>query len=332
MSKIEVLLLSEREIAELLSIEEVMEVIENAFREKALGHVQMPTKVYLNFSKYNGDVRVMPAYLERLDIASVKIVNSHPENPKKFCMPTVSATVFLLDPRNGELLSIMGGTNITAIRTAATGGLAIKYLAKRNSKTITFIGTGVQARAQLLALLEVLPNIEEIRACDISPKAVESFTAEAKKRAPKSKIVAVENEAIAVKEADIVITTTPSKKPLIFESMISRGVHFNCIGADAPLKEELDPAILKKAKIVVDDWEQASHSGEINVPFSRGILSKNDVWAELGDIIIGTKLGRTSGEEITVFDSTGLAIQDAATVDLVYKKAKSRKIGCFMDI
>ena len=327
-----VLLLSEREIAELLSIKEVMKVVKNAFIEKALGYVQMPPKVYLSFSKYNGDVRAMPAYLERLNVASVKIVNSHPENPKKFCMPTVSATVLLLDPRNGALLSIMGGNNITAIRTAAAGGIAAKYLAKRNSKTASFIGTGVQARAQLLALLAVFPKLEEIRACDISTEAAESFAAYAESEASQSRIVVVENETATAKEADIIITTTPSKKPLILESMVSEGTHFNCIGADAPLKEELDPAILKKAKIVVDDWEQASHSGEINVPFSKGVLSKKDVWAELGDIIAGVKPGRVSNEEITVFDSTGLAIQDAATVELVYKKATSRKIGCFIDI
>jgi len=327
-----VLLLSEREVADLLSIEEAMEVVENAFKEKALGYVQMPPKVYLNFSKYNGDVRAMPAYLERLDVASVKIVNSHPENPKNFCMPTVSATVLLLDPRNGSLLSIMGGNKITAIRTAAAGGIAAKHLAKRGSKTASFIGTGVQARAQLLALLTVFPNLEEIRACDLSTEAAESFGLYAENKASKARIVVVKNEAAAVKEADIVITTTPSKKPLVFESMVSEGTHFNCIGADAPLKEELDPAILKKAKIVVDDWEQASHGGEINVPFSKGILSKEDIWAELGDIIAGTKIGRGSNEEITVFDSTGLAIQDAATIELAYKKAKSRKIGCFIDI
>ena len=332
MTEIEVLLLSEREIAELLSINEVMEVVENAFIEKATGYVQMPPKSYLNFSKYNGDVRAMPAYLERLDVASVKIVNSHPENPKKFSMPTVSATILLLDPKNGALLSIMGGNKITAIRTAAAGGIALKYLAKRDTKSASFIGTGVQARAQLLALLEVFPKLEEIKVCDILPKAAKSFASEAESKASQSKIVIVENEAAAVKEADIVITTTPSKKPLIFESMVSEGTHFNCIGADAPLKEELDPAILKKAKIIVDDWEQASHSGEINVPLSKGILSEKDIWAELGDIIIGKKPGRTSDEEITVFDSTGLAIQDAATVELVYKKAVSRKIGSFIDI
>lgn len=332
MGKIKVLLLSEQEVTELLQIDEVMEAVENAFREKALGYTQMPPKVYLNFAKYNGDVRAMPAYLERLDVASVKIVNSHPENPQKFGMPTVSATVFLLDPRNGALLSIMGGNRITAIRTAAAGGIAVKYLANKDSKIASFIGAGVQARAQLLALLLVFPNLEEIRVCDISPKAAEAFASEAKNKAAQCRVVVVGNEQEAVHEAEIVITTTPSKKPLVFDAWVSEGTHFNCIGADAPLKEEIDPAILKRAKIVVDDWEQAAHSGEINVPFSQGILSRKDVWAELGEIVAGTKPARTSKEEITVFDSTGLAIQDAATVELVYKKAMSRKTGFFINI
>ena len=330
--KIKVLLLSEQEAAELLSIEEVMEAVENAFREKALGYAQMPPKVYLNFPKYNGDVRAMPAYLERLDVASVKIVNSHPENPRKFGLPTVSATVVLLDPRNGALLALMGGNRITAMRTAAAGGIAAKYLANRNSKTASFIGAGVQARAQLQALLFVFPNLEEIRVCDISPKAAEAFASEAKSKAAQCRVVVVGNEAEAVHEADIVVTTTPSKKPLVFDAWVSDGTHFNCIGADAPLKEELDPAILKRAKVVVDDWEQASHSGEINVPLSKGVLFEKDVWAELGDIVAGTKAARTSKDEITVFDSTGLAIQDAATVELVYRKAVFRKVGSFINI
>ncbi|MEM2108128.1 MAG: ornithine cyclodeaminase family protein, partial [Candidatus Bathyarchaeia archaeon] len=136
----------------------------------------------------------------------------------------------------------------------------------------------------------------------------------------------------AVCGADIVITTTPSRRPVVFNSWVSEGTHFNCIGADAPLKEEIDPAILKRAKIVVDDWEQASHSGEINVPIAKGILAKQDVWAELGEIVAGAKPGRTSKKEITVFDSTGLAIQDAATAELVYRKALAKQIGCFIPI
>ncbi len=332
MGKIKVLLLSEQEVTELLSIQEVMVAVENVFREKALGYAQMPPKVYLDFAKYNGDVRAMPAYLERLDVAAVKIVNSHPDNPQKFGMPTVSATVVLLDPRNGALLALMGGNSITAMRTAAAGGIAAKYLANRSSKIAGFVGAGVQARAQLQALLLVFPNLEEIRVCDISPKAAGAFASEAKNKAAECRVVVVVGEEEAVRGADIVVTTTPSKKPLVFDAWVSEGTHFNCIGADAPLKEELDPAILKRAKIVVDDWKQAAHSGEINVPLSKGVLSEKDVWAELGEIVAGTKPARTSKKEITVFDSTGLAIQDAATVDLVYRKALSGNSGCFIEI
>lgn len=237
-----------------------------------------------------------------------------------------------MNPKTGALLSIMGANNITALRTAAAGGIAAKYLAKRNSKIASFVGAGVQARAQLIALLSVFPNLEEIRVCDISPQAAKSFASEAQIKAPDSKITTFANEAETINRADIVVTTTPSNKPIVLEPWVSDGTHFNCIGADAPLKEELDPAILKRAKIVVDDWEQAVHSGEINVPLSKGILSKQNVWAELGEIIIGTKHARTSDKEITIFDSTGLAIQDATTVDLAYKKAISQKTGCFIDI
>jgi len=276
-------------------------------------------------------VRAMPAYLERLDVASVKIVNSHPDNPRKFGLPTVSATVVLLDPRNGALLALMAGNSITAMRTAAAGGIAAKYLANKDSATAGFVGAGVQAKAQLQALLLVFPDLEEIRVCDIARKAAEAFASEAKNRAA-ARVVVVGGEEEAVRGADIVVTTTPSKKPLVFDAWVSEGTHFNCIGADAPLKEELDLAILKRAKIVVDDLEQAAHSGEINVPVSQGVLSEKDVWAEFGDLVAGTKPARTSKDEITVFDSTGLAIQDAATVELVYKKALSQRTGCFINI
>lgn len=328
--KMKVLFLSEDEIAELLSIKEVMDVVENAFIEKAFGHVQMPPKTYLNFSKYNGDLRAMPAYLEKIDVATVKIVNSHPNNPK-FGLPTVAAIILLINPKNGQPLSIMGGNNITATRTAAAGGLAIKYLARRKSKIAGFVGAGVQARAQLSALLSVVSNIEEIRVCDISTNSAESFALNAKKICPNCNINVVKNEFEAVSEADIVITTTPSRKPLVFNSWISKGTHINAIGADAPLKEELDPELLKRSKIIVDDYQQASHSGEINVPLSKGILSNNNIYAEIGEIIAEKKPARTSNDEITVFDSTGLAIQDAATVDLVYKKAKAQKIGHYIN-
>ena len=145
-------------------------------------------------------------------------------------------------------------------------------------------------------------------------------------------MVSVESVKEAVEGADIVVTTTPSIKPLVSGEWVTPGMHFNCIGADAPGKEELDPVILTRAKIVIDDWEQAFHSGEINVPFAKGIITKQHVWGDIGEVVAGLKPGRTASDEITVFTSTGLAIQDAVTAELAYKKALAKKIGQFIEI
>ena len=331
-AKIEILVLSDQEVVKLISIGEVMDAVELAFKEEALGYAQNPPKVYLEFPKYDGDLRVMPAYLERQDIASVKIVSVHPANLQKFGLSSVRGLILLIDPRNGSLLSIMDGKYITAMRTAAAGGIAAKYLANKNSKIATFIGAGIQARTQLLALLSVYPSLNEIRVWDISPKAVDMFISDMKPKANQIKIAVANNVATAVRGADIVVTTTPSREPLVFDSWVSEGTHFNCIGADAPGKEELDPEILKRAKIIVDSYEQACHSGEINVPFSKGIIRKEQIWATLGEILTGKKAARTSTKEITVFDTTGIAVQDATTANLVYTKALQNKCGSFINM
>jgi len=136
----------------------------------------------------------------------------------------------------------------------------------------------------------------------------------------------------AVQGADIIVTATPSRKPLVSAKWVDEGTHINCIGADAPGKQELDPAILLKSKIVVDDWSQSCHGGEINVPLTKGIIDKEDVWGDICEIVAGLKPGRTSPDEITVFTSTGLAIQDAATANVAYQKALKQKIGESVDI
>ena len=326
----ETLFLSDDEVKKLISIREVIDVVEFAFREKGLGRVQMPPKIYLHFDKYNGDLRAMPSYLEEIDVSAVKIVNVHPENRVKYGLPTVMATIVLVDPRNGFPIAVMGGKTITDMRTGAAGGIAAKYLARRNSKIVGFIGAGAQARTQLAALLEVFGSFDEVRVWSID-KTKRKFKEEMDaKYGHLCRIVAVESAEKAVRNADIVVTVTPSRKPLVMKDWISPGTHFNCIGADAPGKEEIDPMILREAKIVVDDWEQASHSGEINVPLSKGLISKENIWAELGEIVAGKKAGRTSDDEITVFVSTGLAIQDAVTANLVYKKALGNKAGRFI--
>ncbi|MEM1550615.1 MAG: alanine dehydrogenase [Candidatus Bathyarchaeia archaeon] len=325
---LETLLLCDNEIKELISMRDVMDVVELAFKEKCVGYVQMPPKIYLFFNKYNGDLRVMPAYIESIDVAAVKVVNVHPENKVKYNLPTVMATITLIDPKTGFPLAIMSGTTITNMRTGAAGGIAAKYLARRESRVIGLIGAGAQARTQLAALIEVFKFLDEVRVWDINEENMMAFRREMDaKYGHICQIKAAKSAEDAVREADIVITATPSRAPIVMDEWVSPGMHFNCIGADAPGKEELDPRIFKRAKIVVDDWEQAAHSGEINVPLSRGIISKRDVWAELGEIIAGKKPGRVSKDEITVFVSTGLAIQDAVTASLAYRRALEKGVG-----
>ncbi|HIE19277.1 TPA: alanine dehydrogenase [Candidatus Bathyarchaeota archaeon] len=328
-----VLLLTEREIKPLLLMSEVMEAVETAFKEKALGYVQMPPKIYITYDRYNGDLRAMPSYLERLGVSAVKIVNSHPDNPKKFKLPTVMATIVLVDPKNGAPLAIMSGTWITAMRTGAAGGIAAKYLARKDSKVIGLVGAGTQAKTQLMALLSLYEKLEEVRVWSRSEDRRKEYVSEMEPLCRgKTGILPVESVKDAVIDADIIVTTTPSRKPLVSDEWISEGTHITCIGADAPGKEELDPSILLRAKIYVDDWEQGSHSGEINVPLARGMITKENVYGELGEAVAGFKPRRISAEEITVFTSTGLAVQDVVTAKLAYEKALANDIGEWIEM
>lgn len=327
------LLLTEKDVKRLLSTQEVMEAVELAFAEKGLNRVQMPPKPYIFFKNYGGDLRSMLSYLEGLDISAVKVVNVHTENQAKHNLPTVMATLIMIDPKNGAPIAIMGGTWITDVGTGAAGGVAAKYLARKDSKVVGLVGAGAQSRTQLMALCTLFGRLEEARVWSRTKEMRNAFVNEMKPLCKNvNRIAPVETAEDAVRGADIVVTTTPSRAPVVLNDWISPGVHINCIGADAPGKQELDSAILKRAKIVVDDWEQASHSGEINMPLSQKIISQQNVWGEIGEIVAGIKKGRESSEEITVFTSTGLAIQDAVTANVAYKKAISQRIGQFIEL
>ena len=326
------LLLTEKDIKQLLSMNEIMEAVESAFKEKGLRHVQMPPKLYIFYTKYKGDMRAMPSYLEELDVSAVKVVNVHPDNRTKYNLPTVMATIILIDPKNGAPIAIMGGTWITDMRTGAAGGVAAKYLARKDVKIVGLVGAGAQAKTQLMALLSLYGKLKEVRVWSRTKETRDSFMAEMEQTRGVAKMISTDNVKKAVEGADIVVTITPSREPMVSNEWVTPGMHFTCIGADAPGKEELDPRILTRAKIVVDDWEQASHSGEINVPLTKGIITPKNVWAEIGEIVAGLKPSRTSDDEITLFTSTGLAIQDAVTAKLAYKKALAKGIGQFVEI
>ena len=313
----ETLLLSRSDVERILDMKTCMEAVEHAFELHGKGMTQMPAKIYLTFEK--GDLRAMPAYIE--GHAGIKWVNSHPDNRKKG-LPTVMAVLIYNDPETGFPLAVMDATHLTNLRTGAAGGIAGKYLARRDSRVIGFIGCGMQAETQFMALKEVF-DIEKALCYDISGRNAKKFAEMVRRAGIDAKITDAEGAC----RCDILVTTTPSRKPVVKAEWIQEGVHVNAIGADAPGKQELDPEILKKAKIVVDDYQQAIHSGEVNVPISEGIITPEGIHASIGEIIAGMKSGRESDDEITIFDSTGLAIQDIATARVVFEKAVKLGIG-----
>jgi len=312
----ETLILTQKEIKSLLTMEDALKAVEHAFKMHGMNAVQMPAKIYLDFEK--GDLRAMPAYLDGK--AGVKWVNSHPEN-SKVGLPTVMALLIYNDPETGFPLAVMDATHITNMRTGAAGGVASKYLAKQNSKVLGFVGCGTQAYTQLIAHKELF-DIKEVKCFDISEDRASKFVEFCGNESIHAEFMEIEE----VCNCDILITTTPSRKPIVREEWISEGTHINAIGADAPGKQELDSEIMKMARVFVDDRDQAFHSGEVNVPLSKGIIKPEDIVGTIGEVITGKVEGRL-GDEITVFDSTGLAIQDIATASIVFQRAVEGKVG-----
>jgi alanine dehydrogenase len=284
----------------------------------------MPPKAYLTLAQ--GDFRAMygEIFLPRDHICGLKWVNVHPGNPTRGLL-TVMAKIILNDPDTGLEFADLDGTHITDYRTGAAGGIAVKYLARPEASRLGLIGAGAQARTQVAAIVKVRP-IQEIVVYDRHLTCSRPF-AENVAAMYGITVRPTENPAEAVFGMDIVVTTTPSRTPVVAREWVSPGTHINAIGADAAGKQELAPEILTTAKVVVDDWAQASHSGEINVALAQGDLTPKQIYGSLGDIVAGKKPGRLAPEEITVFDSTGLIIQDLALGLAVYQRAKQRGLG-----
>lgn len=319
------LILSHADVRTLIAMNEAVPAVEGAFAAHARGSAKMPSKVYLSLDQHGGDFRAMPAYFPDPSGASagVKWVNSHPNNPAKHRLPAVMAVYVLSDPDTAVPLAIMDGTVLTAARTGAAAAVASKFLAKKSPKSIGFVGSGVQSRWLLDAHRVLFGDGLQVVANDVRKDAAEAFAREVNGR------VGSVEEACA---CDIVCTSTPVREPVILRSFIRNGTHINAMGADAPGKQELETTILFDAKVVIDDWDQATHSGEVNVPIHDGVYDPKKIHGTLGEIAIGKALGRVSDDEITLFDSTGLAIQDVALARVVYAAARKKGLGSEIEI
>ncbi|HEU4409509.1 MAG TPA: ornithine cyclodeaminase family protein [Polyangiaceae bacterium] len=327
------LILSAAEVRGLLSMREAVRAVELAFAEHAAGNVQMPPKVYLSLDEYGGDFRAMPSYIgPSADTgpdgvpregawpaaAGVKWVNSHPGNPKRHGLPSVMGVYILSDPATALPLAVLDATVLTAARTGAAAAVASRHLAQASPTTLGFVGSGVQARFMLDAHRAVYGDALEVVASDLDPRAAEAFARE------------VGGRAASTEEAsgcDIVCASTPGRAPVVRRAWVRPGAHINAMGADAPGKQELDPQILADALVVIDEHHQALHSGELNVPVARGLYREEQIFGTLGEVVTGKKRPARGEDTLTVFDSTGLAVQDVALARVLYAAARARGVG-----
>jgi len=324
-----VLILTRSDLERILSMEEVIEAVEHAFSELEMGTAVLPQRTGIDIKKEKGWVGVMPAYLEKTGSLSTKIVTVFEKNREKN-LPTIMAVVVLNSTETGEPLAIMEGNFITAMRTGAVGGVAAKYLARKDSKIVGVFGAGVQARTQLTAAC-VVRGIEEAFVYDKIRERAEAFAAEMSKKL-NIPVKASEPEEI-VRKSDIIITATTSKTPLFDGNLVKPGTHLNLIGSFKPDSREVDEKVVKKSKIVVDQKSAAlEEAGDLIIPLKAGIIREEDIYAELGEIVTGKKSGRTSDSEITLFKSVGLGIQDCATAWLAYTKAIEKGIRRDVDL
>jgi alanine dehydrogenase len=317
----ETLLLDPEDVTESASMAEVIDAVEGAFAADARGDTQMPAKSYIDLPQHGGDFRSMPAYIDAGDweAAGVKWVNSHPENPDRHDLPTVMGTMIYSEPATALPLSVMDGTTLTRLRTGAAAAVATRYLAREDASSLGLVGAGIQAYSQLEAIAEVRP-VREVVVADRDPEAVAEF------RERYGRAYEVREGSVAEAAAcDVVSTTTPVREPIVDD--VGEHTHVNAMGADAEGKHEIADGVLTDAKIVIDDYDQCTHSGEINVPWSQGVLGEEDIHAELAEVVAGERSGRESGDGVTVFDSTGLAIQDVAAAHVVYERACAEGAG-----
>jgi alanine dehydrogenase len=320
------LYLTQEEVEKVLDMRSTLEAVENGFREMGNDRIEMPPRVYLHFDK--GVLIAMPAYMPGLNAAGTKIVTVHPNNKKDYGLPAVIARIILNNPENGVPLAIMDGTYITALRTGAAGATGIKYLSRKNSEVVGLYGAGVQGRSQVMGLMEVRLGIKKVKVYDIIPEAKKSFVTEMKKMYPKVDFQAVDAAKDAAVDSDIVITCTPSPQAYLDGSWLKKGAHVSAIGADTGAKRELMTSVIKKAdKLVVDFIPQAFVVGDFKVPKDEGVITEDNIHAQMGDIVAGKKKGRENENEITLFKATGLAIQDVGTAHKVYQLAMEKKVG-----
>ena len=319
-----VLFLSSPDVRSLLTMDECIAAVELAFRLHGEGRTVPPAVlgVYVSHGGFHVKAGVLP--LSRNYFAA-KVNANFPENPARFGLATIQGMIILCDADNNCPLAVLDSADITSLRTAAATAVASKHLARPDSRAVTICGCGIQGRAQLTALSRVF-SIESVFAYDKNRESALKFASEvgASLNIP---IVVADDLAGHLRCSDICVTCTTSQEPLILQDDVCPGIFIAAVGADNPHKQEIHSTLMAHSKVVCDVIEQCAVMGDLHHALDAGIMQNESVHAELGEIVAGRKRGRESAEEVIVFDSTGMALQDVATAATVYEKAVREQAG-----
>lgn len=323
------LLLSRSEIVDLLSIEESIAAVERVFRLYGEGKTQPPGM--LGVHAHDGGFHIKAGLLE-LDrsFLAAKINANFPQNANRFGLPLIQGAVFLADAQNGYPLAIMDSMEITIRRTGAATAVAAKYLARPDAKSILICGCGNQGRVSIQALSKIF-SVQHVFAYDIDGTQAERFANELSDEL-KIAVETASDLGEAMKRSDICVTCTPSNRFFLKQDYVQPGTFVAAVGADSETKQELEPTLLAQNKTVVDIMDQCASIGELHHAIASDLMTKRHVHAELGEVVAGTKPGRTSSDEIIIFDSTGMALQDVVTSALVYEKARQQGAGTTIEL
>ncbi len=322
------LMLRRSDVVSLLSLDECIAAVEEAFKSHADGK-SLPPSV-MGVHARDGGFHIKAAGLELArPFFAAKVNGNFFHNKQRFGMPNIQGLIVLCDAENGYPLAVIDSIEITILRTGAATGVAAKYLSRTDSKVATIAGCGNQGRISLRALAAVR-QLEKVYAFDTNHEQAERYADELSSKLC-IPVSAVRDLPEAVGVSDICVTCTPSKQPYLNRSHVAPGIFIAAVGADNEEKQELDPHLVAAAKVVVDSLEQCAIIGDLKLALKQGLMTKADVHAELGEVIAGRKPGRENREEVIVFDSTGTALQDVAAAAIVYEKAVTVGRGSILD-
>ncbi|RUM22600.1 ornithine cyclodeaminase family protein [Rhizobium phaseoli] len=322
------LLLKKDEVSRLISVTEVIAAVEEAYKAFSSDQVEQPDYMGIDLPSPRGEIDFKLGYYKANEIISMKASSGgFIDNPTAHGVPNGMATIFLFDARSGALICVMDGSLILGLRTGASGAVSVKALARKNATTVASIGTGNQARMQIRSINEIM-KIEEIHAWDSNPDTLFKYKTDIESELG-IPVMMANSKKEAVEQADILVTTTRGKGSLVEAGWVRPGTHIVAIGTDQQGKQELDPEIFRNAKLVVDSMAQCTEKGETWHPLNKNIITKDDIHGEIGEILLGRKPGRESDDEITIFDSTGMAIQDNTTASKIYHNAVANNVGTF---